>query len=153
MLKEVPLESFNEYVFAVTSHLCYREGEDTSLTIIKETHSNMGIFPDSKMPHTKLSNPSLPWSLDVGVESNTNSEIITILKFSYSGHSIKLLILINFVNQVLKGLTYSQIMNSDQLKDASIMNSNSFLAFILCRSTVSKPNLTSPAAICYQKVN
>ena len=32
-------------------------------------------------------------------------------------------------------------MNSDQLQDAPIMISISFLAFILCRSTVSKPNL------------
>ena len=32
-------------------------------------------------------------------------------------------------------------MNSYQLKDAPIMISISFLAFILCRSTVSKPNL------------
>ena len=43
----------------------------------QEDTLHMGIFPDSEMPHTKLSNPSLPcpWML----EDNTNSEIITIL--------------------------------------------------------------------------
>ena len=59
VLQEAPLESFNEYVFAVTSHLCYWESEDTSLMIIKETYSNMDIFADSEMPQTKLYNPSL----------------------------------------------------------------------------------------------
>ena len=63
------------------------------------------------------------------------------------------MILINFVNQVLKGLTYSQIKNSDQLKDASIMISNSFLAFILYRSTVYKPNLTRCDLLLGGKLN
>ena len=31
VLQEAPLESFNEYVFAVTSHLCYWESEDIAL--------------------------------------------------------------------------------------------------------------------------
>ena len=64
VLQEAPLESFNEYVFAVTSHLCYWESEDTSLMIIKETYSQMGIFADSEMPQTKLYNPSLAPSLN-----------------------------------------------------------------------------------------
>ena len=59
VLQEAPLESFNEYVFAVTSHLCYWESEDTNLMIIKETYSSMGIFADSEMPQSKLYNPSL----------------------------------------------------------------------------------------------
>ena len=59
VLQEAPLESFNEYVFAVTSHLCYWESEDTNLMIIKETYSSLGIFADSEMPQSKLYNPSL----------------------------------------------------------------------------------------------
>ena len=59
VLQEAPLESFNEYVFAVTSHLCYWESEDTSLMIIKEIYSKMDIFADSEMPQNKLYNPSI----------------------------------------------------------------------------------------------
>merc|ERR1719278_2366170 len=59
VLQEAPLESFNEYVFAVTSHLCYWESQDTSLMIIKEIYSQMDIFADSEMPQNKLYNPSI----------------------------------------------------------------------------------------------
>ena len=59
VLQEAPLESFNEYVFAVTSHLCYWESEDTSLMIIKEIYATMDIFADSELPLSKLYNPSL----------------------------------------------------------------------------------------------
>ena len=45
------------------------------------------------------------------------------------------------------------LMNSDQLKDAPIMISISFLAFILCRSTVSKPNLARSDLLLEGKLN
>ena len=60
VLQEAPLESFNEYVFAVTSHLCYWESEDTTLMIIKEVYSTMDIFADNELPQNKLYNPSIP---------------------------------------------------------------------------------------------
>ena len=59
VLQEAPLESFNEYVFAVTSHLCYWESEDTTLMIIKEIYSTMDIFADTELSQNKLYNPSL----------------------------------------------------------------------------------------------
>merc|ERR1719270_1679962 len=59
VLQEAPLESFNEYVFAVTSHLCYWESEDTTLMIIKEVYSTMDIFADNELPQNKLYNPSV----------------------------------------------------------------------------------------------
>lgn len=37
VLQEKPIESFNEYLFALQSHLCYWESEDTVLLILKET--------------------------------------------------------------------------------------------------------------------
>ena len=43
--------------------------------------------------------------------------------------------------------------NSDQLKDAPIMISISFLAFIFCRSTVSKPNLARSDLLLEGKLN
>ena len=36
VLQESPIESFNEYLFAIASHVCYWESEDTLLIIIKE---------------------------------------------------------------------------------------------------------------------
>ena len=59
VLQEAPLESFNEYVFAVTSHLCYWESQDTSLMMIKEIYATMDIFADSEMPLNKLYNPNI----------------------------------------------------------------------------------------------
>ncbi|KAF5294841.1 hypothetical protein FQA39_LY00325 [Lamprigera yunnana] len=46
VLQEAPIEIFNEYLFAVTSHLCYWESEDTVLFIVKEIYSSMGIGSD-----------------------------------------------------------------------------------------------------------
>ena len=38
VLQERPIESFNEYLFALASHACYWESEDTLLLIIKELY-------------------------------------------------------------------------------------------------------------------
>ena len=46
VLQEAPFESFNEYVFALGSHLCYWQSEDTALMILKEIYSQMNVFDD-----------------------------------------------------------------------------------------------------------
>lgn len=38
MLQERPIESFNEYLFALASHACYWESEDTLLLLVKEIY-------------------------------------------------------------------------------------------------------------------
>uniref|UniRef100_A0A8C2X4T3 SEC23 interacting protein n=1 Tax=Cyclopterus lumpus TaxID=8103 RepID=A0A8C2X4T3_CYCLU len=50
VLQEKPIESFNEYLFALQSHLCYWQSEDTALLILKEIYKNMGIHPE-QMAH------------------------------------------------------------------------------------------------------
>ncbi|XP_053501662.1 phospholipase DDHD2 isoform X2 [Ictalurus furcatus] len=40
VLQEKPIESFNEYLFAIQSHLCYWESEDTALLVLKEVYKN-----------------------------------------------------------------------------------------------------------------
>lgn len=53
VLQEAPLEFFNEYLFALTSHVCYWESEDTILFMMKEIYSSLGIQTDSQIPqHT-----------------------------------------------------------------------------------------------------
>ncbi|XP_055018701.1 LOW QUALITY PROTEIN: SEC23-interacting protein-like [Boleophthalmus pectinirostris] len=42
VLQEKPIESFNEYLFALQSHLCYWESEDTALLILKEIYKTYG---------------------------------------------------------------------------------------------------------------
>ncbi|XP_034781814.2 SEC23-interacting protein [Acipenser ruthenus] len=49
VLQEKPIESFNEYLFALQSHLCYWESEDTALLILKEIYKSMGILPEQSM--------------------------------------------------------------------------------------------------------
>ncbi|KAK7934068.1 hypothetical protein WMY93_004964 [Mugilogobius chulae] len=43
VLQEKPIESFNEYLFAIQSHLCYWESEDTALLVLREIYDNLGI--------------------------------------------------------------------------------------------------------------
>ncbi|XP_076658889.1 uncharacterized protein LOC143362526 isoform X2 [Halictus rubicundus] len=53
VLQEAPLESINEYIFAVRSHVCYWESEDTMLMILKEIYGSEGIQTDAQLPqHT-----------------------------------------------------------------------------------------------------
>lgn len=46
VLQEKPIESFNEYLFALQSHLCYWESEDTALLILKEIYRTVGVHPE-----------------------------------------------------------------------------------------------------------
>nr|XP_033796547.1 SEC23-interacting protein isoform X2 [Geotrypetes seraphini] len=46
VLQEKPIESFNEYLFALQSHLCYWESEDTALLILKELYKTLNISPE-----------------------------------------------------------------------------------------------------------
>ncbi len=48
VLQEAPLESFNEYLFAMASHLCYWESEDTALMVLKDIYAQLGIYPDDQ---------------------------------------------------------------------------------------------------------
>ncbi|XP_060927131.1 phospholipase DDHD2 isoform X2 [Limanda limanda] len=43
VLQEKPIESFNEYLFAIQSHLCYWESEDTALLLLKEIYDKQGV--------------------------------------------------------------------------------------------------------------
>lgn len=54
VLQEAPLEFFNEYIFALTSHVCYWESEDTILMILKEIYSSMDIQTDNKIPQQTM---------------------------------------------------------------------------------------------------
>ncbi|XP_036105593.1 phospholipase DDHD2 isoform X2 [Molossus molossus] len=49
VLQEKPIESFNEYLFALQSHLCYWESEDTVLLVLKEIYQTKGIFLDQPL--------------------------------------------------------------------------------------------------------
>ena len=46
MLQEAPMESFNEYVFALASHLCYWDSEDTVLLVLRQIYSSLGVHSD-----------------------------------------------------------------------------------------------------------
>lgn len=54
VLQETPFEFFNEYIFALTSHVCYWESEDTMLMILKEIYSSMDIATDDKIPQQTM---------------------------------------------------------------------------------------------------
>ncbi|XP_061527686.1 phospholipase DDHD2 [Phycodurus eques] len=46
VLQEKPIESFNEYLFAIQSHLCYWESEDTALLLLKEIYDKLDVTLD-----------------------------------------------------------------------------------------------------------
>ncbi|XP_053125103.1 phospholipase DDHD2 isoform X2 [Hemicordylus capensis] len=49
VLQEKPIESFNEYLFALQGHLCYWESEDTVLLLLKEIYQTKGINMDQAL--------------------------------------------------------------------------------------------------------
>ncbi|XP_053319019.1 phospholipase DDHD2 [Spea bombifrons] len=49
VLQEKPIESFNEYLFALQSHLCYWASEDTALLFLKEIYQTMEISMDQPL--------------------------------------------------------------------------------------------------------
>ncbi|XP_055842235.1 nascent polypeptide-associated complex subunit alpha, muscle-specific form isoform X2 [Episyrphus balteatus] len=54
VLQEAPLEFFNEYLFALSSHVCYWESEDTILFVMKQIYNGIGISPDSQVPQQTM---------------------------------------------------------------------------------------------------
>ncbi|XP_075533425.1 phosphatidic Acid Phospholipase A1 isoform X2 [Dermacentor variabilis] len=66
VLQEKPIESFNEYLFALASHACYWESEDTVLLILKELYALQGFTPQlatgrsASQPKVQLYNPAAP---------------------------------------------------------------------------------------------
>lgn len=54
VLQEAPFEIFNEYIFAMSSHVCYWESEDTMLMILKEIYGSMDIKPDNQIPQQTM---------------------------------------------------------------------------------------------------
>jgi hypothetical protein len=52
VLQEAPMESFNEYLFALASHLCYWQSEDTCLLVLREIYALRGILADDQMATT-----------------------------------------------------------------------------------------------------
>ncbi|KAM9810822.1 triacylglycerol hydrolase DDHD2 [Neosynchiropus ocellatus] len=46
VLQEKPIESFNEYLFAIQSHLCYWESEDAALLLLKEIYDKLDVAFD-----------------------------------------------------------------------------------------------------------
>lgn len=58
VLQEAPMESFNEYLFALASHLCYWDSQDTCLMIIREVYSTMNILPDDQLQGSGPSQPA-----------------------------------------------------------------------------------------------
>lgn len=54
VLQEAPFEFFNEYIFALSSHVCYWESEDTMLLILKEIYGSMNVQPDNQIPQQTM---------------------------------------------------------------------------------------------------
>merc|ERR1719244_5740 len=51
VLQEAPMESFNEYVFALASHLCYWSSEDTCLLVLREIYRTMDVASDDMLEY------------------------------------------------------------------------------------------------------
>ncbi|XP_072759240.1 uncharacterized protein [Anoplolepis gracilipes] len=77
VLQEAPFEYINEYIFALTSHICYWESEDTMLLILKEIYGSRGIQTDTQLPQQTLSfervSPSPSLNLAAALSSNESN--------------------------------------------------------------------------------
>lgn len=81
VLQEKPIESFNEYLFALASHACYWESEDTVLFILKELYALQGVSPQIpgrsfSQPKVQLYNPAILSSAQPAVHSYQSSPSI-----------------------------------------------------------------------------
>lgn len=54
VLQEAPLEFINEYIFALQSHVCYWESQDSILFILKEIYGLLGVQTDSQIPQQTM---------------------------------------------------------------------------------------------------
>ncbi|XP_047542731.1 uncharacterized protein LOC125075156 isoform X1 [Vanessa atalanta] len=54
VLQEAPFEMINEYLFAMRSHVCYWESEDTMLVMLREIYDTIGVSPDCSLPQQTL---------------------------------------------------------------------------------------------------
>ncbi|KFB44117.1 AGAP002379-PA-like protein [Anopheles sinensis] len=54
VLQEAPFEFINEYLFALTSHVCYWDSEDTMLFVMKEIYSSLGVQTDLQVPQQSM---------------------------------------------------------------------------------------------------
>uniref|UniRef100_A0A2M4B8Q0 Putative phosphatidic acid-preferring phospholipase a1 n=1 Tax=Anopheles marajoara TaxID=58244 RepID=A0A2M4B8Q0_9DIPT len=54
VLQEAPFEFINEYLFALTSHVCYWDSEDTMLFLMKEIYSTLGVQADIQVPQQSM---------------------------------------------------------------------------------------------------
>ncbi len=52
VLQEKPIEIFNEYLFAMASHACYWESEDTALLILRELYGQLYSTPQQLQQQT-----------------------------------------------------------------------------------------------------
>uniref|UniRef100_A0A182W2W5 DDHD domain-containing protein n=1 Tax=Anopheles minimus TaxID=112268 RepID=A0A182W2W5_9DIPT len=54
VLQEAPFEFINEYLFALTSHVCYWDSEDTMLFLMKEIYTSLGVRTDHQVPQQTM---------------------------------------------------------------------------------------------------
>ncbi|CAH2083478.1 unnamed protein product [Euphydryas editha] len=54
VLQEAPFEMINEYLFAMRSHVCYWESEDTMLVMLREIYNALGVSPDISLPQQTM---------------------------------------------------------------------------------------------------
>ncbi|XP_052868095.1 proline-rich protein 36 [Anopheles cruzii] len=68
VLQEAPFEFINEYLFALSSHVCYWDSEDTMLFLMKEIYSTLGVQADIQVPQQTMTieRPLSSTSPDVG---------------------------------------------------------------------------------------
>ncbi|XP_018645152.1 SEC23-interacting protein (p125),putative [Schistosoma mansoni] len=130
VLQEATLESFNEYLFALTSHATYWDSVDTVLFILTEAYSEKGIAPimpgQKNMPqntiHVRALSPSLTSAGSTSVHSVPNPP-------SVIGDSFE---------NVNSGHQMSASQQFDHLVSLSAINQNQpYLATTAVASTVS----------------
>lgn len=84
VLQEKPIESFNDYLFALASHGCYWESEDTVLLVLKELYSLNGVKPQMPWPDSQAIRgplPTTPSNVGISMNMQTPSQGPPLLSF------------------------------------------------------------------------
>lgn len=70
VLQESPIESFNEYLFALASHACYWESEDTLLLIVKQLYGKEDVVDANvELTLTETQRRQSSWLTQVAAQS------------------------------------------------------------------------------------
>lgn len=127
MLQERPIEMFNEYLFALASHACYWESEDTLLLLVKEVYGvGNTIDVNTELHLTEQQQQMSSWFTQAAVAAlPANISALTQKSFtSYFNFSSVMPNLTSVMNRTQNAATSTSASNNTSTNETPTSSSN-----------------------------